>query len=97
MPELLDDGMASLTLRDYVCSNCWGHLVAIPAEGRKWRVECAKCGNETKGYVTKFYAQRRQSESIGDKLDVQINLRGILPPTEIEEETVEELLKGLGF
>lgn len=97
MPELLDDGMASITLRDYVCSNCWGHLVKIPAEGRMWRVECYQCGADTKGYVTKFYAQKRQSESIGEKLDVRYNLRGILPPSAIEEETVEELMKGLGF
>ncbi len=99
MTELLDDGLADKTIRDYVCSICWGHLIKLPAEGRKGRVECARHGEETPGYVTKFYANKRLAESRVEKLDVRENLRGlhILPPSPVEKETVEELMKDLGF
>ena len=99
MPETMDDRLAALTVRDYVCSNCWGHLLKFPTPDGMWRVECARCEGDTRGYVTKFYASKRLAESRADKLDVRENLRGlgILPPTPAEIETPEEMLKSLGF
>jgi hypothetical protein len=95
--ELLDDVLAELTIRDYVCSNCWGHLIKFPVE-RKWLVICHRCMNETKGYVTKYYAEHRRSDSIGEKGDVNRMLQEMeLIPEQHLDETIEELLADMGF
>ena len=93
--ETLDPALAELTIRDYVCSTCWGHLVKFPEHGG-YRVECPNC-EETKGYVTKFYANKRLSESVGDRLDVQVNLRDVPGMNPHRNKSVEQLLDELGF
>ena len=98
MLELLDDRLAALTVRDYVCSNCWGHLMKWPAEDRMWVVNCHRCGEETKGYVTHYYAEGRRSESIGEERETSemLQVLGIIPEDH-EGKSVQELLAELGF
>ena len=98
MLELLDDRLAALTVRDYVCSNCWGHLMKWPEEGRLWSVLCHRCNEDTKGYVTRYYAEGRRSESIAEQRETETMLQvlGILP-LDIGGQTAEELIAELGF
>ena len=90
------DGKAHITARDCVCATCWGHLLLFPAPGRKWFVLCARCGTETRGYVTKAGVERRRQQDIGDYLDVRENYRELLPARpKVDEETRRKEL-GLG-
>lgn len=96
--ELLNDRWKEITINDYVCSNCWGHLLAYPMEDRMWLVICHRCGDETKGYVTRYYAEGRRSESHGEFVDVRVLLQGMgMIPNEHEGKSEEELLEELGF
>lgn len=95
----LNDVLAEVTVRDYVCSNCWGHLVKWPLSGsRMWLVLCARCGDQTRGYTTRYYAESRRSESIGEYREAKNLLEdfGVLE-NEHSGKTVEQLLKELGF
>lgn len=97
----LDDRWAALTIRDYCCSNCWGHLLKTPAldDERKWWVFCPNCGLEnTAGYVTKKFAERRRSESVADQMDARQMLQdlGIVKDPHAGK-TAAQLLAELGF
>lgn len=99
MIELLNNVLAEVTVRDYVCSNCWGHLQKWPQKGsQKWLVLCSNCMGQTKGYVTRYYAESRRSESIGERREAREMLQdaGILEP-EHSGKSIEQLLKELGF
>ena len=100
MTTPLDDFWASLTIRDYVCSNCWGHLDKMPApEERAWFVYCPNCGIEnTTGYVTKYFAERRRADSAGDLADTRHMLQKIgVIKNPHAGKTVKQLLEELGF
>ena len=61
----MDSTQAQLTVRDYGCATCWGHLLQRH-EGTETVVECAKYGGEHEGYVTKAFVERRRAESQGE-------------------------------
>ena len=99
MIDPMDDILAAVTVRDYVCSNCWGHLQKWAQKGsRLWVVLCVKCMDQTKGFVTRYYAEARRSESIGEKMEARdlLQAMGILEP-EHSGKSNEQLLKELGF
>ena len=90
--EVMDRNLAARTVRDYVCATCWAHLIEFYEPGSQSRVRCAVYP-EHRGFVTKYFVERRRSESIGEKLDVLQNFRKIIPglasgksPDEILEE-----------
>jgi len=98
MPELLDDTLAEITIRDYVCSNCWGHLLMFQSIEGQWRVECHRCRENTRGYVTKYYAQKRLGDSLGELIDIRPMLQDLgIVQNPHKDKTVEELLTELGF
>ncbi len=98
MMELLNDHWKEITLRDYVCSNCWGHLLAYPMEGRMWLVVCHRCGDETKGYVTKDFAEGRRAESHGERFEAKEMLQGMgIIQDERSGKSEDELIKELGY
>ena len=84
MIEPLTDALARKTIEIYVCSMCWGDLEIHPdpIEQDKNYVVCEQHQEETRGYVTRYYADRRRNDSEFEKLDVVCLLRrmGILPP-----------------
>lgn len=96
MIEPMDDHMADITVRDYVCARCWGHLLKYHAPDRLTCVKCHKCGDDTPGYVTKAYADQRRAESAADAADVLHNLRALFP-TESTGKTPEQITKEMGF
>lgn len=95
MTHLAGDYLSQKLVRDYVCSTCWGHLLRFP-EGEMYRVECHNHKEETPGFVTKKYAERRRGESRVDVLEVKDMMRnvGALPAN---NKTASELLAEMGF
>ncbi len=92
----MEDALAEKTVRDYVCSSCWGNLQRRPADDRQWVVYCPNCGND-QYYVTREYAERRRAESRADATEVNKLLQnlGVLPKPPKRSET--DILKDIGF
>lgn len=65
------------TIRNYVCSTCWGAL-SFKYHDKKWYAICPNCGYETIGYTSKAYAERRRSDSEHEAIEAAHNLRNIL-------------------
>jgi hypothetical protein len=97
MTDPLSLDLAQVTVRDYVCSTCWGHLLMYPADGDKWNVLCHKCMTNTKGYVTRVFAQLRIDESRMERVEVERTLKEIGVMEKGEKRTEEQILKELGF
>lgn len=95
MDHVMDEITADITVRDYVCSICWGHLIKA-YRGGETIVYCPQHDGDRYGFVTKYYAEHARSESVADKLDAIINLKGIIP-TEHEDKDEDQLLSELGF
>ncbi len=83
------------TLREYVCSTCWGVLTFKWHEG-KWYAICPECQEETTGYTSKRYAEKRRDESVQEAIEAERNLREILN-LHREKRTAEENLHDLGY
>ena len=96
MTLTLDFPEAQRLTMHYVCSSCWGRLILKFADDRMYTVECGKCGEDTRGYVTKSYVDQRRNESACEKSEAVSVLRelGIL---EKPDTTPEQLLDELGY
>ena len=96
--EPLTEALARKTVKFYACSNCWGELEMQPAENGQYRVVCKACQNETKGYVTQYFVNRRRAESEFEELDATHLLRkiGVLDNPHAGKST-QQLLEELGF
>jgi ssDNA-binding Zn-finger/Zn-ribbon topoisomerase 1 len=84
------------TVDKYVCSTCWGRLL-LYYENSQHSIRCANYPDCTgRGYVTKYYASRRLSESANERGEVKdlLTKLGILQKPKKSEQ---ELLKELGF
>ncbi len=97
--EALNFTLARKTVKRYRCSQCWGELEMLPDLTGKadfFFVTCKKCKDETKGYVSEAFVQRRQSESEFEKREVTRMLKKIevLPK---EERTAAQMLSEMGF
>lgn len=92
---LLPDWEADRLVKHYACSGCWSHLVKFSVNGaRLWAVKCINCGNQTRGYVSKKWVERRLSESHAELQEAKIALRDVLP---LPKRTESEVLGRLGF
>jgi len=91
---IVNDDLAQTMRRDYCCAGCYGHLNAYAMPGRLTRLVCDRCG-DGRGFVTKRWAERRKSDSLGEAMDVTINLRGILPNPHAGK-SAEQLLAEIG-
>lgn len=100
MIQPLTDVMARKTVKRYVCSMCWGELEIHPdpLETDKNYVVCKTHQEETRGYVTRFYVNRRRNESAFEKMDAENLLRrlGIIE-NPLAGKSERELLKEIGF
>ena len=98
--ESLDAELARKTVKHYACSNCWGDLEIRPdiTKPEMYFVVCQKCGDETKGYVTKYFVNRRRGESEFEKRDVnKLLIKTGIIPNPLEGMTREDIKKSLGF
>ncbi len=86
--------LAEKIQRDYVCAVCWQHLIIHNGKG-VITIECSKYGHEHSGYITKSYADRAHSDSLGELAEAKYHLGPILGFEPKRTET--EILKDLGF
>lgn len=90
--ELMTINMAMQTVENYLCSHCWGRLIASrDPETALFRVHCANdCGGE--GFVTKSGVERREEEAGCLAAEARINLRNIIrSPQKSNEQILKEL------
>ena len=87
------------TRKRYACSICWGELEIIPdlSDVTRYFVTCKRCKEETRGYVTQYFVERRRGESFGEEFEATQLLQklGIVPKPDYG--TVDEIIKSLGF
>lgn len=83
-------------LRDYVCSTCWGPLTFAWQPGKKWFAICNRCREDTTGYTSKRYAEKRVEESVQEAIEAEHNLREIFGLNQPKRSTGENL-RDLGF
>jgi len=88
--------LARRTAKWYVCSRCWGDLTMKEQDGGAV-VECVNCQEETYGYVTRHWTERRRNTDHFDCVEVTRMLEriGVLPPRKIISR--KERLELLGF
>ena len=99
--EPLTEALARKTVKRYACSICWGELEMLPAiekENGWYYVTCKKCRDETRGYVTQYFVNRRRGESEFEKLNVVHLMRklGYLE-NPLKGLSREAIIKSLGF
>lgn len=98
--ESLTFEMARKTVKRYACSNCWGELEMTPdlTQPDKYFVICKKCQDETRGYVTQYFVNRRRGESEFEKRDVtKLLIRVGILENPLKDKTRDEIIKSLGF
>jgi len=99
--DALNEQLARKTIKRYACSICWGELELRPAihlEGNFYFVVCKKCQDDTRGYVTQYFVNRRRGESEFEKLNVTILMRrlGYLD-NPLKGVSRESIIKSLGY
>jgi hypothetical protein len=98
--EAINGQLAIHTVKFYACSNCWGDLEAHPdmMHDDSFFVLCKKCGDDTKGYVTRHFVERRRNDNEFEKRDATHLLRklGIIDDP-LKDKKADDLLKELGF
>ena len=97
--ESFDLIFAHKTRKSYACSVCWGELELVPdqSDNTKWFVLCKRCKEETRGYVTKYFVNRRRGESVGEEFQVTKMLQKIGVLEKPNFGSVFEIMKSLGF
>jgi hypothetical protein len=93
---LMDYQQAQFTVAKYCCSRCFGHLVIHPCGGNLVHVLCGSCGENTKGYVSKHYAEQRRQESMGERVEAAYVLRNVIKSAHAGK-TETQLLKEIGY
>lgn len=87
------------TEKNYACATCWGDLEIIPnpADVTLNFVLCKRCKEETRGYVSKYYVEKRRSVSIGEKRDVikYMQKLGLIPTP--PKRPAKDIVKELGY
>ncbi len=88
--------LARRTVKWYVCSRCWSDLQMQDSTDGV-RVECVRCGEETYGYVTRKWTERKRSDDHFEALEVTRMLQriGVLPKP--ERRTEKQILSQLGY
>ena len=87
--------MAEQIRSRYVCARCYGHLLIFTIPGsRSVNIECANQNCNGAGFVTKFYAEQRRSDSIAEKWEALDNLGKILK-IERRGKSADEVIKEL--
>lgn len=85
------------TLRDYVCSICWGPLdFHQDRETHLWYALCRTHKGETVGYTSRKFAERKRSESEHELLEAAHYLRDLMGLRH-EKRSENEAMKELGF
>jgi len=93
----VDDITAQVLRRDYVCAGCWHSLYCVHAPGRKWVVKCGECEDETPGYASKYWVEKRVNESLMELREVRQGYPELFRGEETDlfvEEKIDILVNG---
>jgi len=97
---IMTDVMGQRAVMHYLCSQCWGDLRIeyIPGKERICKIRCWRCGEDTKGIVTKKFVEYKRSVSEDEAMEV----RGVLEDLGIIDaersgKSPDELLEDLGY
>lgn len=94
VPRKLIDG----TLRNYVCSRCWGDLGSYRNTDGSYNVFCKNENCDGQGFHKRSYAEKALMENKVDAFEAKNNLRNVIPGLFPEHnQTADELVKLLGF
>ena len=89
--------LSETTVRDYVCSVCWGHLIRRRYDLEYDLVECGVYGNLHAGYVTKHWVERQRQADQDNASEAKDMLRTIgIIHNEHAGKSEEQLLEELG-
>lgn len=89
---------AMATVRDYVCSSCWGHVLAWPQpDSNLVEVLCHSCGVETRGFVSKYFVDERRQQDHFDAYEVARLLQDLGVIERPPQRSPEQILEELGF
>lgn len=82
----------------HVCAACWGLLIKVRPvrEERRWVMRCEECGSQTKGYVTRRWAQQRAETSRAELLEAKRALRDAVPWLK-PNTSIANILRELGI
>ena len=82
----------------YVCAACWGTLASYLADDG-CVIKCADCGEDTPGFVSRQFTERRISENLNQYFMAQTALREAVPWMfpHTAGKTSEQLLHELGY
>jgi len=92
---------AKIIARDYVCAKCFGRLITpfldeLTPRGRKYiGIQCLNCGPGA-GFVTKRYAEKKKSDSVGEFQEARFNLTKAMGLDD-KQFSSDELKAKLGF
>lgn len=88
--------LARRTVKWYVCSRCWSDLEMKELE-QGAAVECVNCREETYGYVTRKWTEKKRSDDHFEAVEVTRMLQriGVLPKPAKRNE--KEILAQLGY
>jgi hypothetical protein len=96
MAESISPEQAEKTVRDCVCSDCWGQLTArYNPKTRTSTVRCSTPGCPCNGYRSRKGVEREEGEAVVNALEAKQALRSAMPWLPKKSET--KLLAEMGF
>ena len=96
MAESMSPDQAEKTVRDCLCSDCWGQLTAhYDPKTRTSTVRCSTPGCPCHGYRSRSGVERQEADSRADAADARQALTRAMPW--LPKPTEAKLLKDLGF
>ena len=97
MTATFEDGEVDKFIQTHVCARCYGELMAVEAEGRKWTVVCRSCEDAWQGAtITRRSAERRGQKALEESAEVKANLADVFPNPH-KGKSAEQILKELGL
>jgi hypothetical protein len=81
------------------CASCWSRLerkTEQGEEGKQYTPVCEVCGEQTRGYVTAKYTERRIQSNQAEASEARHALREALPWMKINMKE-SQILESLGF
>jgi hypothetical protein len=98
IPEPMSNADAQRTMRRYCCSACWSHLNTYNRPGKGLYVLCPDCKDNTPGYVSKSWVERRKNESHAEAYEAKRNLKEALPELNPHaKKQAADILAEIGF
>jgi len=82
--------------QSHVCATCWRPLVNRP-DGEGWICQCTECKEETRGYVTRKYVDKRIEQSVAFARAARVALAPYVPFLQQEKRTEAQNISELGF